>query len=72
VAAQITGVVFIVWGPIVVIRNEWVANGMSKIHGILYGERVRAIVTPRYIRLVGVFLAISGVAFNLIFANFSS
>ena len=59
---SIGGVILIVWGSIVAIFNEWASRFMKRIQRI-YGKRATDMVTPRYVRLIGIFLATGGVLF---------
>jgi hypothetical protein len=58
----IAGVVLIAWGCLVAIKNRWAAGWMSKMQSI-YGKRAAAMVTPGYVRAIGILLAIGGVLF---------
>ena len=59
---SIGGAVLIVWGSIVAIFNEWASRFMKRIQRI-YGPRATDMLTPRYVRLIGIFLATGGVLF---------
>ena len=59
---SIGGAVLIVWGSIVAIFNKWACRFMKRIQR-MYGPRASDMVTPRYVRLIGIFLATGGLLF---------
>ena len=59
---SIGGAVLIVWGSIVAIFNEWASRFMKRMQR-MYGQRAADMVTPRYVRLIGICLATGGVLF---------
>jgi hypothetical protein len=58
----IAGAVLLVWGTIVAIFNQWAARLGKKTQSI-YGQRASDMVTPRYMRFIGICLAVGGVLF---------
>jgi hypothetical protein len=61
----VSGVVLLVWGSIVAIWNHWAARFMKRVQGI-YGKRAANMVTPGYVRFLGISLAAGGSAFVLL------
>lgn len=62
---SIGGAVLVVWGSIVAIFNGWASRFMKRTQR-MYGQRAADMVTPRYIRLVGICLAAGGVLFMVL------
>jgi hypothetical protein len=61
----IAGAVLLVWGVIVAIFNRWASRWGSKMQSI-YGQRAAAMVTPGYVRFIGIGLAAFGVLFLIL------
>jgi len=59
---SVAGTVAIVWGSIVAVKNQWAASWMSRMQSI-YGKRASAMVTPGYVRFIGMFQVLAGVVF---------
>lgn len=47
--------ILIVWGTIIAVFNEWAARLMKRTQSI-YGKRAADMVTPRYVRFIGICL----------------
>jgi hypothetical protein len=61
----IGGVMLLVWGSIVAVWNQWAARFMKRVQGI-YGQRAANMITPGYVRFIGICLAIGGIAFMVL------
>ena len=58
----VAGVVLFIWGTICAVFNEWASRLMKRTQSI-YGQRASAQVTPRFVRFIGIFLAVGGIVF---------
>jgi len=54
--------VLIIWGMVCAVFNEWAARLFKRTQRI-YGRRATDQITPRYVRFIGIMLAVGGVVF---------
>ena len=58
----LAGVVLIVWGSVCAVFNNWAARFMKQVQSI-YGKKAADMVTPRFVRVIGLLLVAGGVLF---------
>lgn len=56
----IAGVVLFAWGTICAVFNDWASRQMKRVQSI-YGQRAADRFTSRYVRFIGITLAVGGV-----------
>jgi preprotein translocase subunit SecY len=59
---SLAGIAAIVWGSIVAVFNDWAARLMKRTQRI-YGQRAADMMTPRYVRVIGICLVVGGALF---------